>query len=612
MIETTKRSVKALLKDEGQKEKRRISQKSDKGEPLKQQGGEVEIAVRQESPESLAEFKKRFVVPRPQQAVEIIEKIQADGEVDRDEREELNDIVARAARKGGKKTAAQHFLESYAKKVNRSFELSRQLNTSDLSYRKWFALKCGRSKKVANEVEPSTIKAFKPRRVYDRPGMLFRSWIDGSWIEGSKLDTSWIDEESGLPHPHVKPELTLSARETIKALNQQIKEGGASLQSLMIEASSCTEPMAIAAAFSLMLKHGESEEDLNILRYYLVCNKTNSCPELLREAFMLAAPELKLRPIPFLAGLRSFSRILGLEEEGSAEAKNGAPAEDAPVLSSVPDLNRLLVEAMMEREPPSSEEEAERTLNALGLFGENERCQQFALSMIKKGWGVKAALRMLAEKDNGRPKQLEENIASRAQASLKKLIASGGDAKKVLEAVSSELHRLGKEQIALFQDFVDAEVDLNFMLDFESSMWSAFEGVDFDYWNDTTREFSKMIAATGAWFVERLSDSTLESEYAEKIVTRMLRRCQRQQDAGGFLWQQQQRKMLPNLCRAIQLAEERGVPQERLRDLLEVELPDRVYKDRAFKAAVREELASQEPVPEVSRPSLRELLQNQG
>ena len=65
----------------------------------------MKVAVQQEAPESLAEFKKKFVVPRPQQAVQIIEKISADVKIDSDERDLLNEIVARASSSGENKTA---------------------------------------------------------------------------------------------------------------------------------------------------------------------------------------------------------------------------------------------------------------------------------------------------------------------------------------------------------------------------------------------------------------------------------------------------------------------------------------------------------------------------
>ena len=579
MIEQKNLSMKTVLREELQKEEQKVSQKSDKSDSksLEQQKGDVEAATQQEAPESLAEFKKKFVVPRPQQAMEVIRKIRADGKIDRSERKELNDIIARANESGEKKTATQLFLETYAKQVNADFDQTCLYNTYQLPLHRRLGLQWFKNKKTAAEVEADSVKAFKPRQVYDRPDALFRDWIDA----------------------HVEPETALSAEEAIKVLNQQIREGGATMESLMIEASRCVDPMAIAAAFSLLLKQGESEEDRNILMHFVGRRKANVSFDLLREAFMIAAPELKHRPIPFLAGLRSLADFLGLQDEAPSEpAKEKASANDPSALRTRTDLYDILADAMMDRDPPISPEEAERVLNAMHLFGEESRCQQFALSMIEKGWAVESALLMLSEKDDGRAERFEKDVEDRIWASAKKFLASGSEAHELLDAVASQAHLFNRGPIDMLQELLEEGVGLDSVLDLEHLFRSRYNP------RGHYGGLVELTQATGTWLLECLSRPCAgeEAAYAEGIVAHMLRR---HKSHGVSQWTLE--KTRTQLRRAIQLAQVKGVSQDRLRELVNSELDDDELKETLGKDLTLP--ASQvDPEPN-AEPSLRELLQ---
>ena len=549
------------------------------------QGGDSQITVAQEFPQTLEEFKKNFSAERPDYGVHALEKIEEDKVITQEERRVLHEIRQKAIEQLPEKHPARFMIECFTDCTEDKFQKAYDSRLQQLSWPKRTLLKWFKVRALAKKVQPDSVGA----SVFD----------DGWNIFSGNIRRVLRREEWQLKSSEDEVE---SVESKVRLLHERLREGGATPGSLMIEAADFQEPILVAAAFSLMLRTAKKNSDFWNIFWYLDARLKPTEPELMREALLLALPVLQQNPPSLIAPLAAFHGYFGLEDRTTTEAASEESAIHLhPPLRTFGDFGRLLTGMLLQQGMPPSKKEAEELVELIRTVEErlrsvviksNPGMQNFALDLLERGWCLDQALTWLrSHRDNAKgpvwrmvfDPTMEPRIRSILLGHLK-----AGDVQDVPKITRQHIQAFGVGNEggvirAMFEAGAPFE-EISGMID------------------EMTRSLDlATMKETGEWLIEAIAQETVAEERIGEILQHLLRydqsrfhgvarksRYVSQEDYEAALKTDRDRKKVHGdlARRALKAAKDRGLSRNTLLSLVERECKDAELKNtlkREFK-----------------------------
>ena len=472
---------------------------------VQKQVGDVEVAVHQDAPKTLEEFKNRFSAQRPDYGVHALEKIEEDGVITQEEREVVHELQKKSAEQLLEGDPARDLIERYARHTDKKFNHEWNSRVEDLSWPKrklveWFKVRSLTKKVNPGSVATNALEEGGRRNIYFTFDDVLR-------------DAVGSNSRARFGSPYV----SIDGESAVKLLKERVMEGGASVESLMVEAAGFREPVAVAAAFALMLRTAKSPSDFRNISEYLKYKSSDTVPGLLREALLLTLPELRQKSPFLVANLTAFRARLGLEDQAKDADLLSSEKEGGASLRTHADFSRLLSGALLQGGMPPSESEAEELVKQLvimqGQLGPsmktNPGMQSFALELLERGWCLDQALSWLCFcRDNSEGKAWKMIFEPSKVPKIRDILVGHLKAGEV-----ADVARITRYHIQSFGAANEGGVI--------RAMFEA--GVSFGEISEMIRETTcsldlATMKETGAWLIECIAQETVSEQTVEAIL----------------------------------------------------------------------------------------------